>query len=203
MVTTFIGKAYDALLEPMLHRWKSRVARWIADESPGLTLDICCGTGKQCRLIADKNPVIGIDLSLDFMKYAKSVAPNIPFICADAERLPFKNGTFQNANISLALHDKPEALRQNIVAQAQRILRNNGHLFIIDFEKAESMKSKIGYIMIYLIELLAGHEHFSNGRQFVLSGGLKSFLQRHNITTQKIYTSTWGCSSITMNRHNF
>ncbi|MBN1482329.1 methyltransferase domain-containing protein [candidate division KSB1 bacterium] len=194
------GRLYDALLEPLLHGWKSRVAEWIATDSPGLTLDICCGTGKQCRLLAKDNPVVGLDLNYALLRYAKRVAPEISFVCADAKHLPFKTNSFQNANISLALHDKPENIRTLMVDQVMRVLQKNGFLYIVDFEKAKSIKAKIGYSLIYIIELMAGYEHFSNGRDFVTSGGLSGFIERNKLFCMKNYTSGWGSSSITMNK---
>jgi len=197
-MTQATAKLYDRFLEPLLYRWKSHVSEWIANESPGLTLDICCGTGKQCQLIAAHSPVIGLDLDLNMLKYAKSVAPEIPFVCADAKFLPFKTATFKNANISLALHDKPEVLRKKIVNQTEYLLQSNGHFFIIDFEQPYSTKSKIGYFFIYLIEFMAGREHFLNGREFVKTGGQRAFSQRHRLRSAKTHHSQWGSSSISM-----
>ncbi len=193
-------KIYEYLLEPMLHRWKNRVAAWIANDSPGLTLDICCGTGKQCRLIAEHSPVVGLDLDFDLLKFAKMSAPHISFVCGDAGRLPFREGVFQNANISLALHDKPASLRAAIVDETRHCLRRDGHFFIIDFEQPHSIKSKIGYSFIYLIELMAGWDHFSNGRTFIKNGGQTAFAAQHALKNKKRHTSHWGSSSISMNR---
>jgi ubiquinone/menaquinone biosynthesis C-methylase UbiE len=191
---------YERLLEPMLHSWKSRVAQWIREDSPGVTLDICCGTGKQCRLIAEHSAVVGLDLDLELLKFAKLTAPSISFVCADAGRLPFKEDAFENANISLALHDKPDALRRQIIKQTKAALKPDGRFFIIDFEQPYSWKSRIGHGMVYLIELMAGWEHFSNGREFVTSGGLTSFLKRNNLQTMRKHKSQWGSSGISKNR---
>lgn len=194
------GRLYDVLLEPLLHAWKSRAAVWMVAYSPGLTVDICCGTGKQCRLIARDNPVVGVDFNLALLKYAKDVAPEISFICADAVFLPFKAHIFQNATLSLALHDKSAEIRRLMLEQIKHLLKQNGHLYIIDFERATSVRAKIGYSFIFIIELLAGFEHFSNGRAFVKSGGLAGFIERNNIVLVKNHTSGWGSSSITMSR---
>ena len=194
------GQLYDALLEPMLHKWKSRVASWIEEDSPGVTLDICCGTGKQCRLIAAMQRAVGLDLDLNLLKYAGSVAPHITFVCGDAAHLPFKSASLQNASISLALHDKPAYLRDQMLREAQRILKHEGHLFLIDFERPVSVKSRIGYAFIFLIEFMAGYEHFSNGRAFVKSGGLKAFIRENDFAALKNHTSRWGSSSVVMTR---
>ena len=190
------SRLYDALLEPLLRRWTSKLAAWIVDEPDGLSLDICCGTGMQCRMLAKHTSVIGIDLDADMVKFARSRAPHIPFVCADAAQLPFKAKSFQNAIISLALHDKPESLREAIIGEANCSLRASGRLWLIDFEYPDTMKEIIGYSLIFVIELMAGREHFSNGREFVTSGGLKDFLHRHNLSPDKFYKSRWGSSSI-------
>ena len=184
----------------MLHSWKSRVAQWIKQDSPGLTLDICCGTGKQCRLIAEHSPVVGLDLDLDLLKFAQSTAPHILFVCADAGHLPFKGNSFKNANISLALHDKADSLRTQIIHQTEFILRAEGSFFIVDFEKPKSFKSRLGYSFIYLIELMAGREHFRNGREFVKMGGLESFVERHQMVSLKAHKSQ---ASASLRRNRF
>jgi len=190
------SRIYDAILEPLLRRWKSKLAAWIAEEPAGLSIDICCGTGMQCRLLAKHTAVIGIDLDFDMVKFAQLRAPHIPFVCADAAHLPFKAQSFQNTIISLALHDKPERLRRVMIQEAKQSLRSSGRLWLLDFERPTSIRTKIGYSLIYVIELMAGREHFSNGREFVKSGGLKSFLQRHNLTPENLYQSRWGSSTI-------
>ncbi|MBN1465857.1 methyltransferase domain-containing protein [candidate division KSB1 bacterium] len=192
---------YDLLLEPLLSRWKDRIGRWVATE-PGMTVDICCGTGEQCRLIAKFSPVVGLDLDLAMLKYARSRSLDIHYVCGDAGRLPFKDKAFQNANISLALHDKVETARMRMIEETSRILNESGHLFLIDFEKAESTRSRIGYAFIYIIEFLAGRDHFANSRQFVKSGGLAAFTDRHHLVTDLHHSSAWGCSSIKMTHFN-
>ena len=190
------GLLYDSLLEPLLNNWKSKIASLILKKPMGVTLDICCGTGKQCRIIAQNSAAIGVDLNFEILQFAHSRAPHIPFVCADAQYLPFKPRSFQHIVISLALHDKPEHLRQKMIREAKQTLRTNARLLLLDFEKPSTRKSKIGYSFINLIEFMAGTEHFRNGREFVKSGGLKSFLLRNDLEIERIHASSWGSSSI-------
>lgn len=192
------ARLYDSLLEPMLHRWKQRVSNWIKEHETGLVLDICCGTGKQCRMIAPHTPVVGLDLDLSMLRYAKTVATHIAFVCGDAECLPFKSGVFSATLISLALHDKPPKARTRMLGEAMRISGRNGHHLFIDFERLSSFKAKVGYIFVYGIEFLAGWQHFRNGRQFVKQGGLTQFLHDHRLAIHEKHTSTWGSSSMVL-----
>jgi len=182
---------YETILEPLLHHWKSRLSSWVENGEAGLTLDVCCGTGKQCRLLAEHSPTIGLDLDVNMLKFAKSRAPDISFVCADAARLPFKSGVFRYVTISLALHDKPEVIRRSMIRGAIELLSFGGELLLFDFEQPASTKKKIGYALIYLIERMAGQEHFANSREFLKAGGLTRFLQRCGVSATRQASGTW------------
>ena len=195
-MSSLTASIYDLILEPFLKSWKTKIASWIGEDKNGPVLDICCGTGKQIRLIYSSSTIVGVDLNIEMLSFAKSKALHIPFVCADATNLPFKPNSFQNIVISLALHDKPEPVRRRMIDQATESLRSSGRLLLLDFEFPSTTKTRIGYSLIYLIELMAGLDHFSNGREFVKSGGLQSFAIRHNLLPKRKYISSWGSSSI-------
>ena len=192
------GLVYDTLLEPLLKRWKMRLSSWVKANQPGLTLDICCGTGKQCRILSRHSQTVGVDIDLRLLKYAQAVSATVHFVCADAAALPFKADSFQNAVISLALHDKPEEKRIAMIEESKVCLSRSGALFLLDFMQPNSLRSKIGYAFIYVIEYFAGREHFINGRDFVVRGGLLSFTNRHRLTNRKRHHSLWGSTTLVM-----
>ncbi|MCK7490019.1 MAG: hypothetical protein MZU79_07195 [Anaerotruncus sp.] len=54
---------------------------------------------------------LGLDLSFGFLRYAAARAPGASFVCADAARLPFKDGSLRAVSVSFGLHDKSPELR--------------------------------------------------------------------------------------------
>lgn len=191
-----IVKLYDVLIEPLLSRWKMRLAETIQQRPPGIVLDICCGIGRQCQIVSRFTRSVGVDLDKSMLVYAHRSAPHLDFVCADAAYLPFRQGAFQSIVISLALHDKPEFLRQQMIGELRPLLRLDGRVVLLDFERPDSAKSQIGYALIWMIELAAGREHFRNGREFVKKGGVTTFLGRCSLQAETMNKSKWGSISI-------
>ena len=188
-------KIYELVIEPLLRRWKTNITALIR-QTPQAVLDVCCGIGAQCRMIRPPTPVIGVDLDLSALRHARRLSPKVSFVCADAAHLPFRRPVFQAAVLSLALHDKAERLRRDMIGELLPLLAADGKIILLDFERPCSVKSRIGYAVIWLIERLAGREHFGNGREFVRRGGLSAFLCRLNLPTETVHQSVWGSSSI-------
>jgi len=187
---------YSALLEPLLAKQKQYIAQQIIDEGGGLSLDVCCGIGRQCQMLAPFCTVIGLDLDFTMLKYAHTNAPTVPFVCADAAHLPFKSRVFKHAVVSLALHDKNPSMRSRMLNELSAVGDQQASLVIMDFARPLSCKSKVGHTLIWLIERLAGNDHFTNGREFVKNGGLTTFLSSHSLTIETIKYSAWDNISI-------
>lgn len=173
---------YDGFLETFLRKIKKRVAGCVFCHDLFPVLDVCCGTGVQCRVIGRKNTgIAGLDLDLRTVQYARSKYPSIPFLCADAARIPFKDSSFKGAVISYSLHDKSPQNRLLLLQEARRILTPDGKAVFVDFENPWSQKSRMAALYVYGIERIAGREHFHNGREFLDKGGLRGFLQRYHL----------------------
>ncbi|MBE0713380.1 MAG: methyltransferase domain-containing protein, partial [Candidatus Aminicenantes bacterium] len=117
----------------------------------------------------------GLDKSYGFVRYAAARAPGVPFVCGDAGRLPFKDGSFRAVSVSFGLHDKSRDLRRAMMAEARRVLAPSGRFVAVDFENPWSLKSKVGALAVRIVERLAGSEHYRNGRDFLSRGGLRAF----------------------------
>ena len=59
-----------------------------------------------------------------------------------------------------------------------------------------NLMSKLAFYFVYLIELMAGQEHFKNGRQFLKNGGLRQFLIENDLAEIERYNSEKSCSAI-------
>jgi ubiquinone/menaquinone biosynthesis C-methylase UbiE len=115
------------------------------------------------------------------IQYASTKYPRIPFICADAERIPAKNSCVKGIVLSYALHDKYPEIRKKILREIRRILYPEGKVVFIDFECPWNRTSKMASLYIYGIERMAGRVHFRNGRNFLAQGGLRSFLEKNDL----------------------
>jgi ubiquinone/menaquinone biosynthesis C-methylase UbiE len=175
------GRVYDLAFGLMLRGLRRNVARTVARERLYPWLDVCCGTGDQLRYAPPERPAFGLDRSLPFLRYAAARAPDIPFVCADAARLPFKPASMGAVSVSFGLHDKDADLRSAILAEAARTLAPGGRLIAVDFENAWDGRSKAGAFFTRAIESLAGRDHYRNGRDFLRRGGLRAFLRENGL----------------------
>jgi len=186
------GLIYDGLLEPVLRNIRKKVRDIIIKNDLFPVLDLCCGPGGQVRRLAGRRSFsCGLDINLEMLKYASRRGKGIPFICADAARAPFRPAAFKAIVISFALHEKPPDLRLRLLAEARRLLLPSGRVVLVDFENPWNMPSRLASLYVWLIERLAGTDHFRNGRDFLAEGGLRSLLvrnrfdelERHDIPT--------------------
>jgi ubiquinone/menaquinone biosynthesis C-methylase UbiE len=176
------GLLYDLLIETILKRIKERVARFVSQYDLFPVLDMCCGTGKQCHLIeSNGHRAIGVDIDPKMIEYAALKYPHLLFICADAARIPLQKNSLSGVVISYALHDKPPEMRTQILSEAKRLLVPDGKIILVDFENAWDGFSRLGGFFTWIIERLAGGEHYTNRQQFLRKGGLKDFIEQSNL----------------------
>lgn len=193
------GRLYDLAFGGIFRGLRRRVAAAVERDGLYPWLDVCCGTGSQLRghvpdLVPPDLFVCGLDKSYEFILYAAARAPGAPFVCGDAGRLPFKDGSFRAVSVSFGLHDKSPDLRRAMMVEARRVLTPGSRLIAVDFENSWSFKSKVGALAVRAVERLAGGEHYRNGREFLSRGGLRAFLResgfvetaRHDIETVSI-----------------
>ncbi|UCD83882.1 MAG: class I SAM-dependent methyltransferase [Deltaproteobacteria bacterium] len=106
---------------------KRALKRALAREAPGLRiLDMPCGTGRMCLLLSSRNYwVVGADISQGMLDLAsgkqKDSSVTFPIIRADAERLPFKAGSFDYViSLRFMMHLPPE-IRVKVLREMARI----------------------------------------------------------------------------------
>ncbi|MGB7294390.1 MAG: methyltransferase domain-containing protein [Candidatus Aminicenantales bacterium] len=185
------GLIYDGLLEPFLRRIRKKVRKLIIKNDLFPVLDLCCGPGAQVHSLSGKGKLAwGLDINLAMLKYASGRRPGIPFLCADATDAPFGPAAFKGIILSFSLHEKRASLRPPLLAEARRLLMPEGRIVLVDFERPWNKASKLAYLYVWVIERLAGKEHFRDGREFLRAGGLRALLRengleeldRHNVS---------------------
>lgn len=93
-------------------------------------LDVGCGTGQSTRaLTAIAEQVVGIDQSADMLAVAEAL-PNIEYHVADAESLPFPDGSFDLVTAGLAFHWFNQ---ERFLNEARRVLRGDGWIALYNF----------------------------------------------------------------------
>jgi demethylmenaquinone methyltransferase/2-methoxy-6-polyprenyl-1,4-benzoquinol methylase len=140
-----LSPRYDLLMKASLlpfgteGRIRSRFIQFAKLKDGEHVLDICCGTGSLTVLLAQRvapsGRVTGIDLSHSMMEIARkrSRLNNLSYHYANSEALPFSNGLYDKAFVSLSLHEMPDSVRRNTLKEAYRILKPGGKLFILDY----------------------------------------------------------------------
>ncbi|HOX55854.1 MAG TPA: class I SAM-dependent methyltransferase [Candidatus Paceibacterota bacterium] len=143
-----------------LHRlWKRRVVRLARPEAGQRALDLCCGTGDLALALTRRGArVTGLDFSARMLAVAESRAarirprepsapphaprtmhraPTLPrFVRADAQRLPFADGSFDIVTVGYGLRNLADW--EIGLAEMQRVARPSGRLLVLDFGKPDN-----------------------------------------------------------------
>jgi len=130
-------------------------------------LEIAVGTAENSILIAKnklKINIIGIDLSDDMLKIAKNnilkeSIKNIELIKMDGTNITFENSLFDYIVISLLLHELPESIANKLLKECQKVLKPDGKLYIIEWEKPKKINQKILFSIIDFMEPFANNEY--------------------------------------------
>ena len=140
-----VASQYDLMNDLMsagVHRLWKKFMLGQSHLRPGQhALDVASGTGdiaaKLARLVGKKGHVVLTDINAAMLEQGrrrmidKGFAGNINYAQADAEKLPFADGSFDCITIAFGLRnvtDKPAALRS-----MRRILKPGGQLLILEF----------------------------------------------------------------------
>ncbi|NLW29890.1 MAG: class I SAM-dependent methyltransferase [Fibrobacter sp.] len=184
MLCSLILKINDLVVEPFIRKMKEQICTLLPENNGGLLLDLCSSSGEQSNIaFCQGYKVIGLDLNYYSLRYARKKYPQINFICADASKIPFKEGTFSYIVITNGIHDKHELLRNSIIEQAYMMLKQNGYLAITDLEKPWNKRSFIQNIFTSIIEIFSGH--CKNGFSFLKLGGVTIFIKKINVEIVK------------------
>ena len=139
-----VAKNYDTMNDFMsfgAHRlWKSELIDLLNIQSKDKIIDIGSGTGDLIDLILKKNlanSLYSVDLNDEMLNYAKKKFKDndIKFIRANAEKLPFKDNSFDIYIISFCLRNITNI--NKALFEAFRILKPGGVFYCLEFSKPE------------------------------------------------------------------
>ena len=183
-----VAKHYDALNTffslGMDSRWRKR----LTDEIRGslLVLDIATGTGevaietvrnlKECR-------VIGADPSAQMLKLAKSKIDSsgnfrrIALSQCSAERLPFRDDSFDAATIAFGIRNTEDPLQS--LFEMKRVLKPGGKVGILEFAIPRNKLFSLFYLFYFRNFLPFIGSLFGTGSEYrYLSDSTSAFPQR-------------------------
>ena len=126
---------YDAASDRS-ERWLfgSEHRGWVCERAHGLTLEVAIGTGLNLDLYPPDVRLVGLDLTPEMMRLAieraSALGRRVAWCEADAQALPFRDGTFDTVVATYAMCSVPDL--PHTVRELHRVLRSGGRLLLLD-----------------------------------------------------------------------
>ena len=112
----------------------------------GQTLQIACVYGDlTARLAARHSPNARLDVVDVLAIQLKNLAAKLPnangmtLIRGDSAKLPCEDAHYDRALVFFLLHEQPENVRRQTLAEALRVLRPGGQLIIVDYHRPRAL----------------------------------------------------------------
>lgn len=155
----------------------------IIPNEPCKILDMCCGTFSNGLPIAKKNPqnkVIGLDRSEAMLREAKKKIKQEHLgkgmlLCKDATNTGLEGESFDYIIIGLVLHECREEFTRQILEEAKRLLKNDGKLIVLEWDKQKKFSRKLKFAPLWLAEVLGNPKGFLD----IYGGDKKEFFGRY------------------------
>ena len=160
-----VARRYDLMNTLMTagidRRWRAGMVAAV-DARPGQTvLDIAAGTGVSSLPFHRAGVhVVAADFSLGMLRTGASKNPQLPFVAADATRLPFADACFDAVTMSYGLRnvrDYPAAL-----AEFARVTKPGGTLVVNEFSQPVNAALRRGYVEYLMAAIPALARRFSS-----------------------------------------
>ena len=110
----------------------------LVTSAPGTVLDVACGTGESTLAWHRRFPaadIIGVDVSPYMIVVADQktrAIENVAVRCANAEQLPFEDGSFDAVTASLLFHELPADVSPRVLAEMRRVVRPGGQIAVVE-----------------------------------------------------------------------
>ena len=143
------------------------LAELIPDEKCTV-LEMCCGTASNGIGVAIKKPnvrLVGLDRSKSMLMKARQKVQslnlkNVKLICRDATDTGLKDEMFDYIILGLVLHECNPDLWKGILSEVHRLLKKDGHLIVLDWERQSGLSDKIKFAPMYITENICTPKHF-------------------------------------------
>ena len=180
---------YSTLVDPILKDVRICVAGLSGIKAGDRVLDVCCGTGEQVFHYGQKGAIAtGVDQEPSMIELAEKNRKRQgfnhgTFRLASATELPFRDGYFDCASISLGLHEMERDERNRAVSEMKRVVKKEGALMFIDY--LVPLPGNSFAYLIRAVEFIAGRDNHRCFRDYLAQGGLDQILKENQLTPQK------------------
>lgn len=169
---------------PALGRWRSVAAykrlvrQFSLDDLPGViatdlscepgmaVLDVGCGPGSLLQAMQAGQPevrAVGFDPDTEMVAHARQGAARGSWVAGLAQRLPFRDGTFDRATMTLMLHHLTRDQKVQALTEVRRVLRGGGRLFITDWTAPAGFR-RWTFLIVRLVDGFSQTEDNAKGR---------------------------------------
>ena len=142
-----VNAKYDLMNDLMsfgVHRqWKKNLIEWMGPSKNEKLIDVASGTGDIANLFSnrlnDQCSVECVEPNINMLKIGKkklTKKKNINWHNEYAEKLPFKNNTFDYYSISFGIRNTTNI--EKSLKEAYRVLKPGGKFFCLEFSKVEN-----------------------------------------------------------------
>ncbi len=137
----------------IFQRVPQRITEAATEDGPGRVLDVACGFGGQLALLRrDGREGWGLDASMPLLRHCRTrfaIDGGAPMVCAAAEALPFRSGSFDRivCQGSLDHFARPRTFMREVA----RVLKPDG-LAIIGISNYDSLSCRLGQAIFRLRE---------------------------------------------------
>ena len=196
--------------------WRYRLVKEMSINKGQQILDVATGTGDVVFKLAPRcKEAIGIDIAANMIDLAenkkkKKKIDNIQFLVGDAEELPFKDSSFDSITIAYGYRNISDP--EKALGEFNRILKNNGKLFILEFSEPTNKLVSPFYkfysykVMPFIASCFTkkyAYDYLPESiDMFPSREETKQTLEKLNFSNIKIVDMTFGISSIFVGQKN-
>lgn len=155
-------------------------------------LDFGCGTATLTIMIKEIQPkanVTGIDVDTRILKIAKTKIKksgfNIKLSSYSGKKLPYIDGSFNKVLSSLVFHHLNRKQKLNILQEINRVLNDDGELYILDFGKCSNFILRVTSLIPRLLDGLENTSDNYNGMlpTLVRQSGFRNVEEKYSLNT--------------------
>ncbi|HEY1378914.1 MAG TPA: bifunctional demethylmenaquinone methyltransferase/2-methoxy-6-polyprenyl-1,4-benzoquinol methylase UbiE [Gemmataceae bacterium] len=196
--------------------WRRRTTRLVPPVGDGPILDLCTGTGDLAltydRAAGGRVPIVAADFCHPMLvrgvaKAARcGAADRVRFVEADAQRLPFPDGTFQITCVAFGLRNVTDT--DLGLAEMARVTRPGGRVAVLEFSKPRGRLVGGAYRFYFRHVLPRVGQWFSRSPdaayhylpasvlEFPDYEALLAKMERHGLTQTRYYPLTFGIATL-------
>jgi len=210
-----VHKNYDLMNDLMslgVHRlWKRNLINWMNPQPGNKIIDVAAGTGDLAKMISLKNDNNNIFCCVEpnkgmfemGKKKLKSLT-NIKWYLSSAEKLPFKENTFDFYTISYGIRNVTDI--NQCLGEAYRVLKPGGRFMCLEFSTVEneilnSLYQKYSKLIPLIGKIVVGSEEpykylISSIDKFYNQNELVDLLEKNRFSNVKFRNLSSGISAI-------